>query len=434
MTVDIIGISILLGIFALLLIIKLPIAFCLAISSMATAVYEGISLGTVTQRMVAGVDSFSLLAIPFFILAGEIMGAGGITDRLVKLSDVIVGRVRGGLACVNVLNSTFFGAIQGSIVADIASLGPIQMRMMRKAGYPDSFSIGVTIASSGQSVILPPGHNMIIYASAVGGISIGKLFMAGMIPGLVLGAVLMIQVFIISWMRGYPKGQTYPFKESIKIILDSFAGLFTVVLIVGGVLSGIVTANESAVIACIWAFFITLVLYKGITVKEVWTILKRVLGTLAMVFTMIAAASAFGYMMTILRIPSLTAQWFLSISDNKYVLLFLINVMLLLIGTIIDGAPLILICAPVLYPVITGPNVGMDPIHFGVVMMLNLAIGLMTPPIGTALFVGAGISGLKMEQIVKAMLPFYATMILTLFLLTYIPALSMTIPNMMFGD
>jgi tripartite ATP-independent transporter DctM subunit len=243
----------------------------------------------------------------------------------------------------------------------------------------------------------------------------------------------MVQVYIISLMRGYPKGDKYNFKEAIKISLESSAGLFTVVLIMGGVFGGIVTANESAVLACIWAFFIALFLYKGITVRDIWPILRRVLGTLAMVMTLIAASSAFGYMMTILHIPALITKGLLTITHNKYLLLLLINVALLLLGCIMDMAPLILICAPILLPVVTGPNVGMDPIHFGIVMLLNLSIGLLTPPVGTALFVGSGISGLKIERIAKAMLPFYATMIATLLLLTYIPALSMTIPNMMFG-
>ena len=432
-TADVVGISILLGVFIFLIIIKLPVAFSLAISAMVTAAYKGISLGALTQKMVSGVDSFSLLAIPFFILAGEIMGAGGISDRLVKFADVIVGRVRGGLACVNVLDSTFFGAVQGSVVADIASMGPIELRMMKKQGYPVEFSTCVTISGACQSVLIPPSHNMIIFASAVGGLSVGKLFMAGLIPGITLGIVLMIQVYIISLIRHYPKGEKYKFKEAIKISLECSAGLFTVVLIMGGVFGGIVTANESAVIACIWAFFIALFVYKGITVKDVWPILKRVLGTLAMVMTLIAASSAFGYMMTILRIPSLITSGLLTISHNKYVLLLLINLSLLLLGCIMDMAPLILICAPILMPVVTGPVIGMDPIHFGVVMLLNLSIGLLTPPVGTALFVGAGISGLKIEQIAKAMIPFYITMVLTLLLLTYVPALSMTIPNMMYG-
>jgi tripartite ATP-independent transporter DctM subunit len=433
MPVNVTAISLLLGLFVFLIVIKLPVAFALAFSAFATAAYVGIPLGALTQKMLSGVDSFSLLAIPFFILAGEIMGAGGISDRLVKLSDVIIGRVRGGLAMVNILASMFFGALQGSVVADVASVGPIELRMMKKAGYPDDFSACVTIASACQSPLIPPSHNMIIYASAVGGLSVGKLFMAGLIPGVVLGVVLMIQCLVISIMRGYPKGGTYTFKEAIKIIGETFLALFTVVIIVGGVFGGIVTANESAVLACVWAFIVALVFYKGIKVKDVWPILKRVLGTLAMVLTLIAASSAFGYMMTILRLPSLITQALLSVSQNRIVLLLLINISLLILGCIMDMAALILICAPILLPVVTGPIIGMDPVHFGVVMILNLSIGLLTPPVGTALFVGSSISGLKIEKIAKAMLPFYASMVVALLLLTFIPALSMTIPNLLFG-
>jgi len=433
MVVNTVAITMLLGLFLFLVVIKLPVAFALAFSAFATAAYVGIPLGALTQKMLAGVDSFSLLAIPFFILAGEIMGAGGISDRLVKLSDVIIGRVRGGLAMVNILASMFFGALQGSAIADVASIGPIELRMMKKAGYPDDFSVCVTIASACQSPLIPPSHNMIIYASAVGGLSVGKLFMAGLIPGVVLGVVLMLQCFVISIMRGYPKGGVYTLKEAIKIIGETSLALFTVVIIVGGVFGGIVTANESAVLACVWAFIVALVFYKGIKVRDVWPILRRVLGTLAMVLTLIAASSAFGYMMTILRLPNLITQALLSISHNRIVLLLMINFALLLLGCIMDMAALILICAPILLPVVTGPIIGMDPIHFGVVMILNLSIGLLTPPVGTALFVGSSISGMKIEKIAKAMLPFYASMVVALLLLTFIPALSMTIPNMFFG-
>jgi tripartite ATP-independent transporter DctM subunit len=433
MVINAAAICLLLGLFVFLVLIKLPVAFALAFSSFATAAYVGIPLGALTQKMLSGVDSFSLLAIPFFILAGEIMGTGGVSDRQVNLADVIIGRVRGGLSLVNVLASMFFGALQGSPIADVASLGPIELRMMRKAGYPDDFSVCVTIASACQSPLIPPSHNMIIYASAIGGISVSKLFMAGLIPGTLLGIVLMIQCLVISLIRGYPKGGTYTFKESLKIIAETSLALLTVVIIVGGVFGGIVTANESAVIACVWAFIIALVFYKGITVKDVWPILKRVLGTLAMVLTLIAASSAFGYMMTILRLPSLITEGLLSISQNRIVLLLLINASLLLLGCIMDMAPLILICAPILLPVVTGPIIGMDPVQFGVVMILNLSIGLLTPPVGTVLFVGASVSGLKIEQVAKAMLPFYFTMIITLLLLTFVPAFSMTVPNLLFG-
>jgi tripartite ATP-independent transporter DctM subunit len=243
----------------------------------------------------------------------------------------------------------------------------------------------------------------------------------------------MILCFIISVKRGYPTGGKYTFKESIKIIADSLLGLFTVVLIIGGVFTGIVTANESSVLACLWAFIVALFFYRKITLKDCWPILKRTLGTLAMVMTLIAASSAFGYMMTVLRIPALITQGLLGLSHNRVVLLLLINFALLALGCIMDMAPLILIAAPILLPVVTSPVIGMDPVQFGVVMLLNLSIGLLTPPVGTALFVGSSIGGVKIEQTAKAMVPFYITMIIVLMLLTFVPAFSMTIPNLMFG-
>jgi tripartite ATP-independent transporter DctM subunit len=429
---NIAAISILLGVFAFLIIIKLPVSFCLAFSAFAAAIYTGIPLGALTQKMVSGVDSFSLLAIPFFILVGEIMGAGGISNRLTMLADVVVGRIRGGLACTNVLESTLFGAIQGSVVADVASLGPIELRMMKKQGYPGEFSVAVTVASACQSPLIPPSHNMIIYASAIGGLSVGKLFMAGLIPGIFLGIVLMIEVFIISMIKGYPKGNKYKFKEGLKIAVQCFPALFTIVIIIGGVFGGIVTANESAVLACVWALLIALFLYRELTVKDLWPLLKRTLGTLAMVLALIAASSAFGYMMTILRIPTYISRGLLDITENRILLLLLINAALLLLGCIMDMAPLILICAPILLPIVTGPVIGMDPVQFGIIMIFNLSIGLLTPPVGTALFVGSGISGIKIETIAKALLPFYATMIFVLMVLTYVPAITMTIPNLLF--
>jgi tripartite ATP-independent transporter DctM subunit len=433
MTIDPIAITLLIGLFAVLILIKFPIAFALAFSAFATAAYKGISLGAITQKMVSGVDSFSLLAIPFFILAGEIMGAGGISDRLVKLADVFVGRMRGGLAMVNVVASMFFGGISGSAVADTSSLGPLEIGMMKKQGYDTDFSVSVTIASACQGVLIPPSHNMIIYAAAIGGLSVGKLFMAGLIPGVLLGLALMVLCYIISLRRNYPRGGKYSFKEAVLIIADSLLGLFTVVLIIGGVFTGIVTANESAVLACIWGFIVAFLFYRKLTLKDLWPLLKRTLRTLAMVMTLIAASSAFGYMMTVLRIPALITEGLLGISHNRVVLLLLINVALLLLGCIMDMSPLILIAAPILVPVVTSPAIGMDPIQFGIVMMLNLSIGLLTPPVGTVLFVGSSIGGIRIEETAKAMVPFYLVMIVVLMLLTFVPAFSMTIPNLMFG-
>ncbi|MDR1804504.1 MAG: TRAP transporter large permease [Treponema sp.] len=434
MTTDPVAITLLLGLFIFLVVIKFPIAFSLAFAAFATAAYKGISLGAVTQKMVSGLDSFSLLAIPFFILAGEIMGAGGISDRLLKLSDVFVGRIRGGLAMVNCLASMFFGMISGSAVADVSSLGPLEIQIMKKQGYHTDFAVCVTISSACMSLLIPPSHNMILYSSAVGGVSVGRLFMAGLVPGIVLGLCLMVYCYIVAVIRNYPKSGKYSLVEALRIIADSILGLLTVVIIIGGVFAGIVTATESSVLACMWALIVALCFYKRITVKDLLPILKKTLGTLAMVMTLIAAASAFGYMMTILRIPELITRGLLSISTNKYALLLLINLALLVLGCMMDMAPLILICAPVLMPVVTSPMIGMDPIHFGIVLILNLAVGLLTPPVGTVLFVGSAIGGIKIEKTARAMIPFYLVMLSALLLITFVPAISMTIPNMMFGN
>jgi tripartite ATP-independent transporter DctM subunit len=436
---DPVGIAILLAVFAILIMIKLPVAFCLAFSAFVTALYMNIPLSAITQSMFASVNSFSLLAIPFFILAGEIMGAGGISDRIFNFANVLVGRVKGGMAMVNALDSVFFGMISGSAIASVSSMGPIEIRMMQKQGYPTPFAVALSCTSATIAIITPPSHNMIIYASAVGssvdgGVSIGKLFMAGLIPGYLLCLLLLIYCYVMARIKNFPKGDTFTFKQSMKIVGESFLGLFTVVIIIGGVFAGIVTATESAVVACVWAFLIAFFVYKGIKLKDTLPLLKRTLRTIALVMTLIASAGAFGFMMTWLRIPELVANGLFSISTNKLALLLLINVALLAMGTIMDLAPLLLISAPVLIKVVTSPLIGMDPVHFGIVMIFNLSMGLITPPVGTVLFVGSAIGKIKIEQTIKALLPFYVVMFIALMLVTYVPAISMMIPNLMFGN
>ena len=428
------GITLLLGIFVFLLVLKVPVAFCLAFSAFATAMYMFIPLSAITQQMVSSLDSFALLAIPFFILAGEIMGAGGISDRIFNMASVFVGKRKGGIAMVNALDSVFFGMISGSAVASISSMGPIEIRMMKKQGYPTPFAVALSCTSATIAVITPPSHNLIIYASAIGGASVSRLFMAGLIPGYLLCALLLIYCYVMARIKKFPVGEGYSFKQSLKIIADSFLGLFTIVIIMGGVFAGIVTANESAVIACLWALLVALFFYKGIKARDIVPILKRALRTIALVMSLIAAAGAFGYMMAILRIPELVTNLLLAISDNKYVLLLLINLALLAMGAIMDMAPLILISAPILIGVVTSPVIGMDPIHFGVMMIYNLSMGLITPPVGTVLFVGSAIGGIKLEQTIRALLPFYVVMFIGLMLVTYVPAITMTIPNLMFGS
>ncbi len=373
------------------------------------------------------------MAIPFFILAGEIMGAGGISRRLIEFSNVIIGRVRGGLAQVNILASMFFGGISGSAVADTSSIGAMLIPMMKDNGYDDDYSVAVTVTSSCQGVIIPPSHNMIIYSLAAGGLSVGKLFLGGFVPGgVILGVALMIVSYIIAVKRGYPKGKKFTLKESLKISAGAFFGLLTAVIIIGGgVLSGVFTATESAAVACVYAFFVTFFVYREIKIKAMNQILFNSLKTLALVLSLIAAAKAFGHMLALLQVPALATNALLAITENPIILLLLINILVLVLGCIMDMAPLILILTPILLPVVT--SLGMDPIQFGVVLILNLAIGLCTPPVGGALFVGCAIGKVSIEKMTKSLLPFYAVMVIVLLLITFIPGLVMFVPNLLMG-
>jgi len=427
-----IAILILLGGFTLFLILKVPITFSLAISAIVTAIYLNIPLLSIVQRMVQGVNSFSLLAIPFFILAGEIMSQGGISRRLIQFSNVLIGRVPGGLAQVNVLASMFFGGISGSAVADVSSIGTMLIPMMKEKGYDDDYSVGITVTSACQGVIIPPSHNMIIYAMAAGGVSVGRLFLGGLVPGIMIGVSLMVITLIIAIKRKYPKERKYSLKESLIISKNAFLGLITAIIIIGGVISGIFTATESAAIACVYAFIVTFFIYREIHIKRFKNILYSSLKTLAMVMSLIAAASAYGWLLAYLKVPAAATNRLLTISDNRVVLLLLINVLLLVLGTIMDMAPLILITTPILYPVVV-TTLGMSPIQFGIMLILNLGIGLCTPPVGSALFVGCAIGKIPIEKAAKAMLPLYLMMIIVLLMITFIPSISLFIPNLIMG-
>jgi tripartite ATP-independent transporter DctM subunit len=424
---------ILLGGFALLLILKVPITFSLAISSIATASYLGIPMAAIVQRMIQGTRIFSLLAIPFFILAGEIMSKGGISRRLIMFSNLIVGRMRGGLAQVNVLASMFFGGISGSAVADVSSIGTIMVPIMKKKGYDADYAVAVTVTSACQGIIIPPSHNVIIYSLAAGGISVGRLFLGGFVPGVMLGLALMIISYVIAVRKGYPKEDKFTLKEAATITKDAILGLFTAVIIIGGVLSGVFTATESAAVATIYAVFITFFVYREIPFKALWNILRSSLHTLAIVMSLIAAAAAFGWLLAFLQIPAKATEALLAVSQNRIVLLLLINLLLLILGMIMDMAPLILITTPILFPVVV-TELGMSPIQFGIVMMLNLGIGLCTPPVGSALFVGCAVGRTTIEETAKAMLPFYVTMLIILFLVTFIPDIVMFVPNRLMGS
>lgn len=424
-------IFILIGSFILLLLVRVPIALTLIISSLLTGIYMGIDPASLVQRMVSGLDSFALLAIPFFILAGEIMNEGGISRRLINLANVIIGRIRGGLALVNVLASTFFGGISGSALADTSSLGSVLIPMMKKQRYDTDYSVAVTISSSTQGVMIPPSHNMIIYSTAAGGVSVGALFIGGLGPGIILGLAIMILTYTLAVKRKYPKGEPVKREEIPKIVREGLLGLFTVVIIMGGILSGFFTATESAAIGVLYALIITFFVYREIPFSRMGIILERTFRTLAMVLFLIAASSAFGWLLALLKIPALVSNALLTISPNDAVTILIILIILLVLGMVMDMAPLILIATPILLPVAT--SAGMDPVHFGVVLILTLGVGLVTPPVGSVLFVGSAIGKISIEKSSKAMLPFYGIMIIVLLLVAYVPQISLFLPNL-FGQ
>ncbi|MDT4834976.1 C4-dicarboxylate TRAP transporter large permease protein DctM [compost metagenome] len=376
----------------------------------------------------SGVNKFSLLAIPFFVLAGAIMAEGGMARRLVAFANVLVGFIRGGLSLVNILASTFFGAISGSSMADTASVGTVLIPEMEKKGYPRDFATAVTVSGSVQAILIPPSHNAVIYSLAAGGsVSIAALFLAGVLPGLLLGLTLAVMCLVIAKRKNYPKGDVIPLRQALKICADALWGLMTMVIILGGILTGVFTATESASIAVLWAFGVTMFVYRDYQWRELPKLVHRTVKTLAIVMILIAFAASFGYIMTLMQIPLKITTMFTTLSDNRYVILMMINILLLALGTLMDMAPLILILTPILLPVVTA--IGVDPVHFGMIMMVNLGMGLITPPVGGVLFVGSAIAKLPMETVVKALLPFYVALFAVLMAVTYLPAISLWLPQ-----
>ncbi|PSN07150.1 TRAP transporter large permease [Siccibacter turicensis] len=415
---------------AILLALGMPVAFAVGLSAVVGALWIDLPLEALMIQITSGVNKFTLLAIPFFILAGAIMAEGGIARRLVNFAYVFVGFIRGGLSLVNIVASTFFGAISGSSVADTASIGTVMIPEMEKKGYPREYAAAVTASGSVQAILIPPSHNSVIYSLAAGGtVSIASLFIAGVLPGLLLGLCLMVMCLTFAHRRGYPKGERIPFKQAVKILVDALWGLMTVVIILGGILSGIFTATESAAVACLWAFFVTMFIYRDYKWNELPKLMCRTVKTVTIVMILIGFAAAFGAVMTYMQLPTRITEFFTALSDNKYVILMYLNIMLLLIGTLMDMAPIILILTPVLLPVTNA--LGIDPVHFGMIMMVNLGIGLITPPVGSVLFVASAVSKQKIEVVVRAMLPFYGALLLVLLLVTYVPAISLWLPRLL---
>ena len=421
---------VLLGSFTVLCALGVPVAYALGLAAIIAAWWVDIPLEAVMLKISDGTDDFALLAIPFFVLAGGIMAEGGMAVRLINLAKVFVGFIRGGLALVNILASTLFGAISGSSVADTASIGSVMIPQMVKAGYPRVFATNVTICGSVQALMIPPSHNAVIYSLAAGGtISVAHLFVAGIFPGLLFGLCLIGLVLWTSHKRGYPKGEPVALSALPKIIIDALWGLGTVVIIMGGILSGVFTPTESAAVACVYAFLVTFLVYRDYKWRDLPRLVHRVIKTVAMVMMLIGFSVAFGYMMAIMQIPANVTAFFLLLSDNKYVFLMLVNILLLLLGTFMDLAPMLLICTPIFLPVIA--KFGIDPVHFGMIMILNLGIGLITPPVGPTLFVGCAIGKVTMEQVSKELWPFYGAMCVALLIVTYVPAVSLWLPGLM---
>jgi tripartite ATP-independent transporter DctM subunit len=415
-------------------IIGVPIAYSLALAALAGALWIDIPLEALMLKISDGVSKVAMLTIPFFVLAGAIMAEGGMARRLVAFADVLVGftRIRGGLSVVNVLATTFLSGISGSSVADTSAIGSVMIPQMERAGYPRVFATNVTITASVQALLVPPSHNAVIYSLATGGtISIISLFMAGVVPGLLLGLAIVMLCLVIAYRDGHPRGTSVSLRDAVKITFDALWGLVTLAIILGGILLGVFTAIEAGAVACVWAFFVTMFIYRDYRWRDLPVLIHRTLSTVAMVMTLIACASAVGYIMALTRMPAKITAFFLTISSDKHVILFLINILLLVLGCLVDMAPSILICTPILLPVMT--NFGVDPVHFGMIMMLNLGIGLCHPPVGATLFVGCAVGKVTIEQVMRRIWPFYGVMFAVLMLVTYLPELSLWLPRLVLG-
>jgi tripartite ATP-independent transporter DctM subunit len=422
------GLIILFGIFFLGLIVGAPVAFAVGLAAVVTFLYEGLPLFVAFQRILSGISVFSLLAIPFFIFAGELMMHGGISTRLVRLASAMVGKVRGGLGMVNISSSMLFGGISGSAVADTSALGSILIPVMKEKGYDADYAVNVTVTSSIAGVVIPPSHNMILYAVAAGGgISVTQLFIAGIVPGILMCLSLAVAAYIVAVKRGY-KGEAFPGWYALMIsFVASLPGLMTAVIIVGGVLSGILTVTESGAFGAIYAIVVTGLVYRELTWASFKAAVIQAVKTTSLVMILVGCASAFSYLLALYNVPEMLTTGLMAISDKPLVIFLMLNIILLILGMIMDMAALILICTPIFLPV--AMQFGMDPIQFGIILMMNLGLGLCTPPVGACLFVGCVIGKIKIEEAVRTIWPFFLALFVALMMVTYIPAISLTLPS-----
>ncbi|NIP18213.1 MAG: TRAP transporter large permease subunit [Xanthomonadales bacterium] len=415
--------------FVVLFVLGVPIAFCLGLSTLATMLFTMDFLPAVTtiaQRMAGGIDSFALLAIPLFILSGQLMARGGIARRVIDFSKAVIGSLPGGLAFVNVISCMLFGAISGSAVAATSAIGGFMIPEMNKEGYDRDFNAAVTATAATTGMLIPPSNILIVYAVASGGVSIAALFIAGYLPGILVGLSLMGVCAVYARRRGFPAGVRVPFRVLVQATVAALPSLFLIVVVIGGILAGIFTATEAGAIAVLYALVLSLA-YRGIDLAGLKAVLLKSAETTAIVMFLIGTSMAMSWLLAYENIPATVAEALVNLSDNPIVILLLINLVLLMVGMFMDMTPAVLIFTPIFLPVAV--ELGMSPLHFGIMMVLNLCIGLCTPPVGSILFVGCAIAKTSISKIVRPMIPMYAAMFLALMLVTYLPGLSEWLPR-----
>ncbi|NOI24639.1 TRAP transporter large permease [Vibrio mediterranei] len=427
-------IIVLFGSFFLFLGLGVPISFAIGIASLLTVMMTlpfDAAIAVISQKMASGLDSFALLAIPFFILAGNIMNQGGIALRLIEFAKVLGGRLPGSLAHVNVLANMMFGAISGSAVASGAAVGGTMAPLQKKEGYDPAYSAAVNITSCPTGLLIPPSNTFIVYSLISGGTSIGALFLAGYIPGMIMGLGLMIVAAIIAKKRGYPVAAKPSTSVVIKKTLDALPALSLIIVIMGGIIGGIFTATEASAIAVVYTLLLAVVFYREVSIKQLPGIILESVVTTSIVLLLIGASMGMSWAMANADIPYMISDALLAVSENPLIILLIINLILFIVGIFMDMTPALLIFTPIFLPI--AMDLGMDPVHFGIMMTFNLCIGICTPPVGSALFIGCSVGDVKIDKVIKPLLPFYAVLVLALMLVTFVPQVSLILPQLFLG-
>jgi tripartite ATP-independent transporter DctM subunit len=427
-----VALTILTVVFVACLLLGVPVAFSIGLSAVATILYEGLPLAVVFQRMTSGMNIFSFLAIPFFIFAGELMLYGGVADRIVAFAKSLVGHVRGGLGMANVVACTLFGGVSGSPVADVSATGAVMIPMMKKEGYHADYAVNVTTHAALVGALMPTSHNMIIYSLAAGGkVSITALILAGMLPAALLMICMLVAAYLVAIKRGYPAGIFPGWNAVFAAMASAIPGLLVVAIILIGILSGVFTATESAAVAVIYALALTIFVYRSLSWENFLKAAAKAVKTTGIVLLLIGVSNTFGYLITLYEVADLTGRALAGFSSDPWVIFFLVNLILFILGTFLDMAATILICTPIFLPICM--QYGMGPVQFGMLMLINCALGLNTPPVGTTQFVGCAIGGVSVGQVMRTILPFYGALIAALFLVTYVPAFSLALPRLFLG-